>query len=92
MAITFLDKHFWALDNQILYDGCPEDKWITKFFSYPVLYLALIAFLMLCANVIRSLLHLLLVYEKGGVSNSCIAVLKDNFDSCKEEFLLDTFH
>ena len=21
-------------DNQILCDGCPKDKWITKFFSY----------------------------------------------------------
>jgi len=31
---NFLDKHFWDSDNQILYDGCPKDKWITKFFSY----------------------------------------------------------
>ena len=31
---NFLDKHFWDLDNQILYDGCLKDKWITKFFSY----------------------------------------------------------
>ena len=29
-----MDKHFWDLDNQILYDGCPKDKWITKFFFY----------------------------------------------------------
>ena len=35
MAIPFLDKDFWASDNQITYDGCPKDKWITKFFSYP---------------------------------------------------------
>ena len=31
---NFLDKHFWDSDNQILYDGYPKDKWITKFFSY----------------------------------------------------------
>jgi len=28
---NFLDKHFWISDNQILYDGCSKDKWITKF-------------------------------------------------------------
>ena len=33
----FLDKHFWVLDNKILYDGCPMDKWISKFFPYSVL-------------------------------------------------------
>ena len=33
---VFLDKHFWVSDNQILYDGCPMDKWISKFFSYSV--------------------------------------------------------
>ena len=33
---NFLDTHFCVLDNQNLYDGCPKDKQITKFFSYSV--------------------------------------------------------
>ena len=63
-----------------------------KIFLLPCIVSCIDCFSHASANVIRSLLHLLLVYEKGGVSNSCIAVLKNNFDSCKEEFLLDTFH
>jgi len=33
---NFFDKHFWISENQILYDGCPKDKWIPNFFSYSV--------------------------------------------------------
>ena len=29
------EQVFLALDNQILCDGCPKDKWNAKFFSYP---------------------------------------------------------
>ena len=33
VSTSFLDKHFWVLDNQILSDDYPTDKWLTKFFS-----------------------------------------------------------
>jgi len=28
---NFLAKKFWVLDNQILFDSSPMDKWIQKF-------------------------------------------------------------